>query len=589
MSGWFAVVLFLMPTIATLAPANGASYDRKGLYGVGHPAGGHLLDNPPDYEDTVWRRIAEAGATSVRVAASWREIEAQKGKYDWSDLEGRLKYFRKYPQLRPYILVVNTPGWARADGKPSHLPPVPAALGEWKAFNRELARRYRGFITHFEVWNEQNGFGWEVPPYNQVDKYLPVLEAAYEGLKEGNPDCVVSLGGLDDAAGNSPIFTKGSYDLRLKDYGNKVMWDAFGDHPYGDAASTMTKLRIIKGIAAGYGDGSLELWLTEYGFNSRDMSLKEQAKQLTDYMTLLITDPEFQYVTETNYLCVADFEAGNRSFGLCDVNLRPRPAFYAYQRLPRPGQIVISDIRVEPLSSSSVAIVWKTDTPATGVLDVDGQAAARTASGRDHRATIAGLQPGSSHTYRVRCNAPGYTEAQTLEYPLRALASTGLLNGDFEEGFDVGIASAWRCIGENQCWDSARLDNALRRAHSGKSAQAIVAHGQWNAKLDDAVAAQAAATPGRQITFSVWTRADSEGGDTSVTRRVGIDPAGGIDPTSPGVIWSSPGTKMGAWEQQSVTAPATGAIVTVFAAARSDTPGKALSVFYVDDARVLSR
>ncbi|MCC6484914.1 MAG: hypothetical protein IT209_08715 [Armatimonadetes bacterium] len=586
---WFFAVWLLLASFVRMSPVYGESYDRKGLYGVGHPAGGYLLGNPADYEDTVWRRIAEAGATSVRVAASWREIEAQKGKYDWSDLEKTLKYFRKYPQLRPYILVVNTPGWARADGKPSHLPPTPAALPEWKAFNRELARKYRGFISHFEVWNEQNGFGWEVPPYNQVDKYLPVLEAAYDGLKEGNPECMVSLGGLDDAAGNSPIFTKGCYDLRLKDYGNRVMWDAFGDHPYGDVPSTMSKLRLIKGIAAGYGDGPIEMWLTEYGFNTRDMSLKEQAKQLTEYMTLLITDPEFRYVTETNYLCVADFEAGNRSFGLCDVNLRPRPAFYAYQRLPRPGQIVISDIKAEPLSANRVAIIWQTDGAATGTVELDGKPAARTSKDTRHRAVIEGLQPGSRHAFRIRCNAPGYPEAATLEYPIRALAASGLLNGGFEEGFDVGIAGGWRCIGENHCWDSARLEEKLRRAHSGKSAQAIVAHGQWNVRLDDAVAAQAAVQPGSEISFSVWTRADSEAKDTSVIRRVGIDPTGGQDPESGNVVWSEPSSEMGIWQRQTVTVQTKGSIATVFAAANSEQSGKARNVFYVDDATLRSR
>jgi len=324
---WGLVVL------AAVCAASGAQcagkYDRYGLYGVGHPAGGYLLGNPPDYEDMVWRRIAECGATSVRQAASWREIEATKGKYDWTQIEDTLKYCRRYPQIRPYLLVVNTPGWARTDGQPSHLPPVESAIPQWKEFCRALAERYRGLVKHYEIWNEQNGFGWEVPPFNQFDKYLPILQAAYEGIKQGNPDATVSLGGLDDAAGNSPIFTKGCYKLRLSDYGNARLWDAFGDHPYGDAASMMAKLRAIKGIAAGYGDCDLELWLTEYGFHTGALSEEEQAKAVTDYMTALITDPELQYVTETNYLCIADFEETTHGFGLCDANLRPRPAFYA--------------------------------------------------------------------------------------------------------------------------------------------------------------------------------------------------------------------------------------------------------------------
>lgn len=579
-------MIILTAVLVAGGAARARDYDRYGLYGVGHPAGGYLLDSPADYEETVWRRIAEAGATSVRQAASWREIEAVKGNYDWSQVESTLQYCRKYPQIRPYLLVVNTPGWARADGQPSHLPPVPSAIPDWKNFCRALAEHYRGFVNHYEIWNEQNGFGWEVPPYNQFDKYLPILRAAYEGLKEGNPDCVVSLGGLDDAAGNSPIFTKGSYDLKLKDYGNTTMWDAFGDHPYGDTKSMMAKLRAIKGIAAGYGDGDLELWLTEYGFHSGELSLQEQADALSDCMTRLITDPEFRYVTETNYLCVADFEQTTRGFGLCDANLRPRPAFYAYQRLPRPGQIVISDIRVEHKAPDSVVVHWKTDAEATGRVDLDGKLAAGSSSGKSHSITLAGLEPNTRYSYVICCTASGLPEAKSLDYAFTTLAAKGLRNAGFEDGFDVQIARNWQCIGENLCWDSARLEAPRNVAHSGKSAQTIVAHGEWDNGLDDAVIAQAAAKPGSEVTFNVWTRADSEKSDSKVARRVGIDPTGGTDPKSATVVWSQPSSTLGKWEKQSVSASARSGVVTVFAAATTTKKGKARDFFYVDDAEL---
>ena len=567
-------------------------YDRYGLYGVGHPAGGYLLDNPPDYEDMVWRRIAEAGATSVRQAASWREIEAVKGHYDWSQVENTLKYCRKYPQIRPYLLVVNTPGWARADGQPSHLPPVPEAIPDWKRFCKALAQQYRGFVRHYEIWNEQNGFGWEVPPYNQFDKYLPILEAAYDGLKEGDPDCVVSLGGLDDAEGYAPIFTKGCYDLRLKQYSNKVMWDAFGNHPYGDTKSMMAKLRAIKGIAAGYRDGDLELWLTEYGFHSGQMSLEEQAEALTDYMTRLIVDPEFAYVTETNYLCVADFEQTTRGFGLCDANLRPRPAFYAYQRLPRPGRIVISDIAVQHVSPNLLIIKWKTDASAHGEVTVTGGAAGETSCvrtkspGTDHAVTVSGLRPNSAYSFVIKCSAPGFPDSTSLDYELVTLAESGLRNGGFEEGFQVQIARQWQCIGQNLCWDSARLESEFRSAHSGSHAQCIVANGAWGNGLDDAVAAHAPAARGKTYTFSAWTRASTENEEGAIVRRVGIDPTGGTDPKSPNVVWSDESAAVDVWERQTVTAAARSDVITMFAHAGSDPRGKGRDFFYVDDAEV---
>lgn len=580
----------VLAAIAACSACCAKDYDRYGLYGVGHPAGGYLLSSPQGYDDMVWRRIAEAGATSVRQAASWREIEAVKGTYDWTQIEDTLKYCRKYPQIRPYLLIVNTPGWARADGQPSHLPPMPSAIPDFRKFCRALAQRYKGYADHFEVWNEQNGFGWEVPPYNQFDKYLPLLEAAYEGLKEGNPECVVSLGGLDDADGHSPIFAKGCYDLRAKDYGSRAMWDAFGDHPYRETESMMAKLRAIKGIAAAYGDCNLEMWLTEYGFHTGEMSEEEQAKRLTDYMTTLITDPEFRYVTETNYLCVADFEETTHGFGLCDANLRPRPAFWAYQRLPRPGRIVISDIAVRNVSPTSVELTFATDADARCTVQLgnaagklDKSIGAEEKPTKQHSASITGLSPNTTYHYVISATAPGLPAAQTLDYDLTTLAETGVRNPGFEGGFVVEIAKQWDCLGDNLCWDSARLSSPFNLMHSGKHAQCIVANGGWGDGLDDAVAGQASAVSGVKYTLTAWTQAVDEGKKGSIERKIGIDPTGGRDPKSANVIWSEPSKTLGKWEKQSVSAVARASVITVFAHARSIDKDEGRDFFYVDD------
>lgn len=586
---WLAALAATLSSGAAIAK----DYDRYGLYGLGHPNGSYILRDPPGYEDMVWRRIVEAGGTSVRMAASWREIEAEKGKYDWSQLESTLKYCREYPQIRPYVLVVNTPGWARADGQPSHLPPTAEALPDFKKFCKDLAQRYKGLVNHYEIWNEQNGFGWEVPPYNQYDKYLPLLQAAYQGLKEGNPRCVVSTGGLDDAAGNGYISTKGYYDLQLKQYGGKKMWDACGNHPYGDTKSMYTKQRVLKGIAASYGHGDEEYWLTEYGFHTGEVSEEEQAKQLTDYMTAIITDPELQYITETNYLCLADFEQSNHSFGLCDLNLRPRPAFYAYQRLPRPGQVVISDIKIAYVSLESVTISWETDTESAGSVECRGPVGAgdkgvpTTSAGRTHSVTLRELDPSTTYLYRIRARAKDLPEAKTLEYEFATLAKSGLRNGGFENGFSIEIARNWECIGDNLCFDSARLDAPDNITHSGKHAQCIVS--AWGDPLKDAVVGQAPAQAGRAYTFNAWTYGKTKTDEGPISRRVGIDPTGGKDPASPNVVWSQPSQINTRWELQTVSAEAKSAVITVFAYAEVPKVDEGMDLFYVDDALLTAK
>ena len=198
-----ALPLFLLAAAA--APA--AEADRPLVFGVNRVGGDGVLYDPPDYDEHLYRRIREAGGTCVRLLASPRDIEPERGRRNWKSFDRDLDLAIRYGQT-PIVLIVNTPAWASPIGEATHLYPYRDDLrGEFADFCEDLARRTRGKVVLFQLWNEPNGCGWHFHDgFNHADEYYPVLVTCRAALAKGSPEAKLVLGGLDDAEGHAPIF-----------------------------------------------------------------------------------------------------------------------------------------------------------------------------------------------------------------------------------------------------------------------------------------------------------------------------------------------------------------------------------------------
>jgi len=239
-----------------------------------------------------------------------------------------------------------------------------------------------------------------------------------------------------------------------------------------------------------------------------------------------------------------------------------------------------------------VELTWRTDADAQGAVTLSSPAGKRvlkeSMAAREHAMRVTGLKAGTDHAYTLSANADGFPEAVSLEYPFRTLLQGRVGNAGFQEPFTAGIAPAWECRGSGFCFDSAseRLRPERRLAHSGGHAQCIVAAGRFGDALNDVMMAQAGATPGKRCTFSIWTHAAADNPGQSISRQVGIDPSGGTDPSAPTVLWSEPKSAQGEWEKLSVSAEASGPVITLFARARADGHDDKDQYFYADDAEL---
>lgn len=128
----------------------------------------------------------------------WSGIEREKGRWNWKVADAYVTRTLA-AGMRPLMVLGITPEWASLNpsyetyvGRGAYSPP--AHMEDWATYCREAARRYKGRVNHFEIWNEPNnndlsdeGFFFK----GNVKQYLEMLRVAYRAVKEGNPDAIV--------------------------------------------------------------------------------------------------------------------------------------------------------------------------------------------------------------------------------------------------------------------------------------------------------------------------------------------------------------------------------------------------------------
>jgi hypothetical protein len=278
-----------------------------------------------------------------------------------------------------------------------------------------LATHFQGTIRHWEIWNEENGGLWHIRP----EYYARLLVKCAEVLKAVDAENQVIFGGLDhvwvtsqylepvyDAldqvwAGARPfdilavhpyfVFAAGQYVLDPNIY----LWDG-GDPP-------RTKLDAYLDLMAARGDGDVDIWITEIGWNSAldnpaidncpgmrawCVDRITQASYLHDSLDILlgeVEDPEgnrnrvrtvvwYQYhdtttsaaelakrmgierrqiAADPQAICPADW-------GFVDGNRQPKLSYWAYQSYTRPlTDVTVLSFTAKP-RPAAVLLAWET-------------------------------------------------------------------------------------------------------------------------------------------------------------------------------------------------------------------------------------
>ena len=188
---------------------SGAQIDEISPYTVGTPAqtkpvnarffGTHLnqlgrhMAWPIFNPGTI--RLWDTGTT-------WADLQPERGPINWMGPHARrlelfVRHVQRHSPAGDLLLTLGmTPTWAgsrhpKRCNNSSYGPSTctaPLNMEDWRAYVREIARRFSGRIKYWEVWNEADIWvHWDDTPVKMVE----LVRVAYEELKAADPGNVV--------------------------------------------------------------------------------------------------------------------------------------------------------------------------------------------------------------------------------------------------------------------------------------------------------------------------------------------------------------------------------------------------------------
>ncbi len=262
--------------IGTLAVPKSADVPESSSGSIGFECLDRGLFDPDRCYDT----LAAAGVKWARCQTMWSRCEKQKGVYDFSVLDGVVDNLTRRG-IRPWFSVTfgNTLYMTNCYTGAA-VGCVPTLYGEecrtaWCAYVRELAKRYRGKVTHWEIWNEPNlPHFWQPSKPNAAD-YLALVKLTGGIIREEIPGA--KIGGTTA----SPALN--DWERKFFELGGAQAIDFWCSHAYGRVPEQMRRQqRIASGTSDDYitvikdmhafvaarGGKHVEFWQGESGFPS---------------------------------------------------------------------------------------------------------------------------------------------------------------------------------------------------------------------------------------------------------------------------------------------------------------------------------
>lgn len=276
------------------------------------------------------------GVQNVRILIPWNNIEPAPGYWNWSTVDTLVNAAAE--RNMGILGVLNaTPAWAVQPGYPAVAAP-PADNTQYAQFASAVAQRYAGKVSAYEVWNEPNAApSWYPAP--DPAAYTKLLQAAYPAIKAADPNATVIggvVGWVTDTPGlaiNAASYVQGMYDNGAQGY-----FDALSFHPYqyqvpfGNGTpygpnAPINQLETIHQEMVAAGDGSKQIWATEYGEPTSVVDNNTQASFISNFLnswsSINYTGPMFIYTTR-------DRNTGSTSdqdtLGVFQTDWTPKPA-----------------------------------------------------------------------------------------------------------------------------------------------------------------------------------------------------------------------------------------------------------------------
>ena len=239
---------------------------------------------------------------------------------------------------------------------------------------RAIAERYKGKVSAYELWNEEN-LAAETGGRINPTFYLEMVKAGYGAVKGADPAAIVVLGALSPTGVNDLnlavdyiVYLEQLY--QVNDGEIRGYFDVLGAHPYGMSNPPETlwsdgkpgpepkffehdsfyfrRIESHYAIMQKYGDGHKQLWLTEWGYGSdfRPDGYNEfntvTQEMRADYVVRAITMSRERYpwmgvtfLWNLNWSVIGNWYDGPAHYGIINADYSPRPVYHALKNLPK--------------------------------------------------------------------------------------------------------------------------------------------------------------------------------------------------------------------------------------------------------------
>lgn len=259
-----------------------------------------------------------AGFEFIRQEFQWEDIEIHaKGDFvdrrnDPAGVDAWAKYdnivdLAEQTDIDIIARLSNPPSWSRAlsDEEIGSLAP-PDDFDDFGDFAAAVARRYKGRIHYYQIWNEPNGNDeWGLGSVDP-EAYTELLCLAYEQIKQVDQQAVVLAGALtptlamDGRNMNDLIFLQRMYNAGAADcfdvmsaqgYG---LWSGASDQRLKPTVINFPHHLLLRDLMVHNGDGDKPIWISELGWNVVPQGMEARFGRVTEEQQARYTVEAFQ-------------------------------------------------------------------------------------------------------------------------------------------------------------------------------------------------------------------------------------------------------------------------------------------------------
>lgn len=222
----------------------------------------------------VWPNTFFASWRVITPETTWRSLQPSRNRWDFSTLDKAIEKATAH-HVEVLLTLGQTPAWAAA--RPNEIvdngpgaSSEPAQISDWERYIRAVAKRYKGRIKYYELWNE--------PKFRDVDSFrveaggrvaagftgytsqmVEMSRVAQRVLAEEDPDAILI----------SPGFHCNTV-ARIKSWlkaGGGQTTSILASHFYVQTPEKMVgAYRAIKSTLDRYGNPEMPIWNTESGY-----------------------------------------------------------------------------------------------------------------------------------------------------------------------------------------------------------------------------------------------------------------------------------------------------------------------------------